>query len=237
MTPHIEASKDKIAKKVIMPGDPLRAKFIAEKYLTNCEVVSKVRGNYVYTGFYKETLVTVMASGMGMSSMGIYAYELYKFYDVDEIIRIGSAGAYEKTLNLFDIVLTKQSYNEGAYAYTYNNEECHLIKSDEQLNQKIKQQAEKLKLPIIIGNTLCSEVFEPYMPNADVFKNRLPKELNIINSEMESFSLFYIARLLNKKAACLTTISDNPYTNENMTSKQREVGFEQMIKLALEAIL
>lgn len=237
MTPHIEAKKGEIASKVIMPGDPLRAKFIAENYLEDYKIVSKVRGNNVYTGFYKGTLVTVMASGMGMSTMGIYAYELYKFYEANEIIRIGSCGTYKETLNLFDIILTENSYNEGAYAYTYDNKECHLIEADKSLNEKIKSMAEKLNLPLVTGNTLCSEVFEPYMTNASEFKNRLPKELNIVNSEMESFALFYIAKTLNKKAACLTTVSDNPFTGAKMTSKEREQGFKQMIELALESII
>ena len=237
MTPHIEAKKEEIANVVIMPGDPMRAKFIAEKFLKDYKIVSKVRGNNIYTGFYKGKKVSIAPSGMGMPSMGIYAYELYKFYDVKEIIRIGSAGAYSERLKLFDIVLTDNSYNEGMFAYTYSGKECHLIKSSDMLNNKIKNVSNKLNISLTFGNTLCTEVFEPYMTNSLEFKKRLPKELNIINSEMESFALLYVAKILNKDAACLTTISDSPFTNENMTTNQREKGFSDMITIALNTIL
>ena len=121
MTIHNEAKKEDIAKTVIMPGDPNRAEYIAKEFLTDARLVNNVRGMKAYTGYYNSKLVTVMASGMGMSSIGIYAYELYKFYDVDNIIRVGSCGVYKKELNLYDIILTDNSYNEGMFAYTFDN--------------------------------------------------------------------------------------------------------------------
>ncbi len=235
MTIHNEAKKEDIAKTVIMPGDPNRAEYIAKEFLTDARLVNNVRGMKAYTGYYNGKLVTVMASGMGMSSIGIYAYELYKFYDVDNIIRVGSCGVYKKELNLYDIILTDNSYNEGMFAYTFDNNDCHQVSASKELNSKIMKVAEKMNISLKIGNTLCVEVFEPYMTDSKKFKKRLPN-INIINSEMESFALFYIAKTLGKNASCLTTVSDNPYTNEKMTRDEREAGFKQMIKLALEVL-
>ena len=236
MTIHNEAKKEDIAPLVLMPGDPKRATFIANNFLTNAKLVNDVRGMKAYTGYYKNKRVTVMASGMGMSSIGIYAYELFKFYEVETIIRVGSCGVYQKDLNLFDLVLTEKSYNEGSFAYTYASKDEHLVAANKELNDKIEKIASKQNLSLKKGNTLCVEVFEPYMADEKSFKERLPKNLNIINGEMESFALLYIAKTLGKKAACLTTVSDNPYTGKSMTSEEREAGFEQMIKLALEAL-
>lgn len=235
MTIHNEAKKEDIAKTVIMPGDPNRAEYIAKKFLTDARLVNNVRGMKAYTGYYNGKLVTIMASGMGMSSMGIYAYELYKFYDVDNIIRVGSCGVYQKDLNLYDIILTDNSYNEGMFAYTFDNNDCHQVSASQELNNKIKEAASRIHIPLKSGNTLCVEVFEPYMTNSNEFKKRLPA-INIINSEMESFALFYVAKTLGKNAACLTTVSDNPFTGATMTSREREEGFNQMIKLALEVL-
>ncbi len=237
MTIHNEAKKEEIAPLVIMPGDPKRATFIAENFLTEAKLVNDVRGMKAYTGYYKGTRITVMASGMGMSSIGIYAYELYKFYDVETIIRVGSCGVYQKELNLFDLVLTDKSYNEGSFAYTFASKNDHIVEADTTLNNKIVKKAEEMNLSLKIGNTLCVEVFEPYMIDIQSFKNRLPEDLNIINGEMESFALLYIAKMLGKKATCLTTVSDNPYRNLSATREEREVGFKQMITLALDALI
>ena len=143
MTPHIEAKKGEIAKTVLMPGDPLRAKFIADTFLTDVKLVNDVRNMYAYTGLYKGIEVTVMASGMGMPSIGIYSYELYKFYDVENIIRIGSAGAYTENLNLFDVVLATDSYSLSSYGKTQGYLSDN-IKASEYLNNKIKEVASNL---------------------------------------------------------------------------------------------
>lgn len=217
-----------------MPGDPKRATFIADNFLENARLVNDIRGMKTYTGYYKNKCVTVMASGMGLASMGIYAYELFKYYDVEEIIRIGSAGGYDNTLNLGDIVLTKYSYNEGAFAYTFASTKDHLVKASDKLNEKIIKRAKEMNLSLKIGNTLCTEVFEPYMLEKEKFINRIPKDLNILNSEMESFALLYIANKLGKEASCLTTISD--INDEHMSSQAREQNLKVMITLALESL-
>ena len=134
-TPHNEANLNDIASTVIMPGDPLRAQYIAENFLTDYKLVNDVRNMYAYTGFYKGKQITIMASGMGMPSMGIYSYELFKFYNVQNIIRIGSCGGYSPDLKLFDIILSEQSFSESNFALNFNNENCHLVKSSQKLNR------------------------------------------------------------------------------------------------------
>ena len=136
-TPHNEAKIGEIAKTVIMPGDPLRAKYIAENFLNNYKLVNSVRGMYAYTGTYKGKEITVMAHGMGMPSIGIYCYELYKIYEVENIIRIGSCGAYKPDLKLFDIILSENVFTESNFALTLNNEDCHIVSSDSSLNKII----------------------------------------------------------------------------------------------------
>lgn len=236
MTPHIEAKKEDIAKIVIMPGDPKRATFIAENYLEDYKLVNEVRGMYAYTGYYKNTRVTVMASGMGMPSMGIYSYELFKVYDVEKIIRIGSCGAYLEELKLFDIILAEQVYNEGNFALTLNNDRCHLVSASKEFNEKIKQTALENNIKIYTGNTVCSEVFDAYMTDLNQFLNRIPGGLNVIAAEMEAFALFYTAKLLNKKAACLMTVVDSKYIKEIATLEERETNLRKMIELALNSI-
>jgi len=145
MTPHNEAKKEDIAKIVLMPGDPLRAKYIAENFLSDVKLVNSVRGMYAYTGEYKGKRITVMAHGMGNGSIGIYSYELYKFYDVDKIIRIGSCGAYKEGLKLLDVILAENAYSEGAYAKLQNGCEDNLIPASKELNEKIIETANEKK--------------------------------------------------------------------------------------------
>ena len=159
MTPHNEARKEDIAKVVLMPGDPLRAKYIAEHYLDNYKLVNSVRNTFAYTGFYHGKKVTVMASGMGMPSMGIYSYELFKYYDVDEIIRIGSAGAYTDKLNLYDLVLVDGAYSESTYAKEQNGESKNILYSNKELNNHIKDVALKLNLNLHYNTIHSSDVF------------------------------------------------------------------------------
>ena len=162
-TPHNKATLEKKTKNVIMPGDPKRAKLIAEKYLENYKLVNDVRGIFAFTGKYKGKEITIMASGMGIPSMGIYSYELFKFYDVENIIRIGSCGALVPELELFDIVLAKNVYTESNYALTFASEDCHTVSSSIELNTKIKNTAKSLHYDLICGNTVCSEVFDEYI--------------------------------------------------------------------------
>lgn len=235
-TPHNEAKLGEIAKTVIMPGDPLRAKYIAENFLDDSKLVNQVRGIYAFTGKYKGNDVTIMASGMGMPSMGIYSYELYKFYDVENIIRIGSCGAYKPELKLFDIILSEKVYSESNYALTLNNEDCHIIGSNDNLNSAIKLSSEKNNIPIVCGNTVCTDCFDVYMTDVNKFLNRIPKEFNPISAEMEAFALFYNAKLLNKKASCLMSVVDSKYIDKIASSEERQTGLNNMIIVALESL-
>lgn len=235
-TPHNEANIEDIAKTVIMPGDPLRAKYIAEKFLDDFKLVNKVRGMYAFTGYYNGKRVTVMASGMGMPSMGIYSYELFKFYNVDNIIRIGSCGAYKPELKLFDIILSTSAFSESNFAFTLNNDSCHIAESSKELNEKIKESASKNNIQITCGNTVCTDCFDVYMTDVNKFLDRVPKGFTPISAEMEAFSLFYVAKMLNKNASCLMSVVDSKFIKEIATPEQRERNLDDMIKIALDSI-
>lgn len=232
MTPHIEASMGEIAKTVIMPGDPLRAKHIAETYLKDAKLVNTIRNMLAYTGTYEGKEVTVMASGMGMPSIGIYSYELYKFYDVENIIRVGSAGAYTKDLNLYDIVLVNGCYSESSFAKTQNGCEDNMMYANDTLNFYIKQAAEENNIPITLANVHSSDVC--YKEN-DNFEE-IYKKYGCMCVEMESFALFHNANVLNKKAACILTISNSLITQEETTPQERQNSFDKMIELALKSL-
>lgn len=235
-TPHNEANIKDIAKTVIMPGDPLRAKYIAEKFLDDFKLVNKVRGMYAFTGYYNGKRVTIMASGMGMPSIGIYSYELFKFYDVDNIIRIGSCGAYKPELKLFDIILSNSAFSESNFAFTLNNDNCHIAESSKELNEKIKESALKNNIQITYGNTVCTDCFDVYMTDVNKFLDRVPKGFDPISAEMEAFSLFYVAKMLNKNASCLMSVVDSKFIKEIATPEQRERNLDNMIKIALDSI-
>ena len=236
-TPHNEANKGDIAKTVIMPGDPLRAKYIVENFFENYKIVNEVRGMYAYTGTYKGKTLTVMASGMGMPSMGIYSYELFKFYDVENIIRIGSCGAYLPELNLFDIILSENVFSEGNYALTLNNDNCHIASSSKELNSIIENTAIENNIKLTKGNTVCTDCFDVYMTDVNKFLERIPNEFNPISAEMEAFALFYNANLLGKNATCLMSVVDSKYIKDIATTEQRQTGLNNMITLALDAAI
>ena len=236
-TQHNEANLGDIAKTVIMPGDPLRAKYIAESFLDNYKLVNSVRGIYAYTGKYKGKELTVMASGMGMPSMGIYSYELYKFYEVENIIRIGSCGGYKPDLKLFDIVLAETTFSESNFALTLNNEDCHIVSSSKDLNAIIADSSKENNINIRVGNTVCTDCFDVYMTDVNKFLERIPEGFNPLSAEMEAFALFYVAKILNKKAACLMSVVDSKYIKEIATPEERQTGLNNMIKLALETSL
>ena len=237
MTPHNEAKKEDIANIVVMPGDPLRAKYIAENFLDNYVLVNSVRGMYAYTGNYKGKRITVKAHGMGMPSVGIYCYELYKYYDVDTIIRIGSCGGYSKDLNLFDIILSENCFSEGNYALTLNNEDCHIVSSTPSVNEVIKETANSNNVKLYVGNTVCTDCFDLYMTDVNQFLNRIPEGFNPLSAEMEAFALFYTAKMLNKKAACIMSVVDSKYIDKVATPEERQTGLNTMIKLALDSTL
>ena len=232
-TPHNEANVGDFAKTVIMPGDPKRAELIAKNYLTDSKLVNDVRGMKAYTGFYNGKKVSIMASGMGIPSMGIYSYELYKYYDVDTIIRIGSCGNYSEDLRLFDLILVDKTYTESNYALTLNNEDIHIAEPSKEVNSKIEDTANKMNIKIKTGTTLCSECFDVYMTDKSKCFERMPKDIKVIGAEMEAFALFYNAKLLNKKAATILTVVDDEIHGESADSESREKALTNMIELAL----
>ncbi len=232
MTEHIEAKSNEIAPIVIMPGDPLRAKMIAEKYLKDYKLVNKVRNNFAYTGYYNNKLVTVMASGMGMPSIGIYAYELYKFYNVEKIIRIGTCGAYTDKLKLYDTVLVDSIYSDSNYALVQSDYKENIINGFANLNNELIESSKKLNINLNIGRVHSSDVF---YKQDDNFKE-INEKYNCLGVEMESFALFNTARILNKEAACLLTISNSLVDGSTTSSEERQNKFFDMIEVALNIL-
>ena len=236
-TPHNEANKGDFAKTVLMPGDPLRAKYIVENFFDDYKLVNQVRGMLAYTGTYKGKEISVMAHGMGMPSVGIYSYELFKFYDVENIIRIGSCGGYKPELKLFDIVLSENVFSESNYALTLNNDDCHIVSSSKELNYIIENTAKETNSNIINGNTVTTDCFDLYMTDVNKFMERLPENFNPVSVEMEAFALFYNAKLLNKHASCLMSVVDSKFIKNVATAEERQTGLNNMIKLALDSAI
>ena len=235
-TPHTRAEKGQIAKTVLMPGDPLRAKFIAEHFLEGAVLVNDVRGMLGYTGSYGGRPVSVMGSGMGMPSIGIYSYELYSQYGVENIIRIGSAGSYTPKAKLFDVVLATGAYSESSYARTQSGFEGDVTRPSEELNQALRASARRLGVPLIEGMIHSSDVFYRETGNEHpLYWEKLRDEKGCLAVEMESFALFHNAARLGRRAACLLTISDSFVSPEITTAQQREKSFTQMMEVALGA--
>ena len=225
-TPHNEAVKGSIAKIVLMSGDPLRAKYIAEKYLENSELVNDVRGMYAYTGFYKGVRITVMGHGMGMPSIGIYAYELFKFYDVEVIIRMGSCGSYNPTYKIGDTILTNKVKTLSNISKEILGEEIYELP----IHEKIKESARDLNIELKEACVTTVDVFDVYFENI-----RNSKDIEIV--EMEAFGLFAMAKLLNKQCACLLTVVDGTYSKDEISPEDREKKLDAMIEIALDATL
>ena len=233
-TPHIELNDlSQIAKVVLMPGDPLRAKWIAETYLTDVVQINGVRNMLGFTGKYGKKKVTVMGSGMGMPSIGIYSYELFAFYGVEKIIRVGSAGSYSPNLKLYDVVLASAAWSESSYAKTMGVTNRSVIKPHQGLNNRLLKSAEKLGIPVKEAIIHSSDVF--YRVNPDEYKEIYSKH-NAECVEMESFALFANARALKKQAACILTISDSLVTKEATSSEERQTAFNKMIEVALNSL-
>lgn len=234
-TPHNEAKNGDFAKTVLMPGDPLRAKFIAETFLEDIRLVTGVRGMLGYTGTYQGKPISVMGSGMGMPSIGIYSYELYSQYGVENIIRIGSAGSYSEKAKLFDVVLATAAYSESTFAQIQNGYETHETYPDEELCEKLRKSAKKAGIPLVEGVIHSSDVF--YTEDKDYWK-KVRDEHDALVCEMESFALFHNARVLGKKAACIVTVSDHfVYTDRKATPEERQTSFTAMMKVALGTVL
>lgn len=233
-TPHNSASVGDIADIVIMPGDPKRAKYIAENFLENVVCFNEVRGMLGYTGKYKGKKVSVMGSGMGIPSMGIYAYELYKFYNVNTIIRIGSCGSYGQRLKLLDTYLVDKVFCEGNFALTLRNSNEHIIEASQDINEKIVKTADTLKIDLKIGNNITCECFDWYIDKKKML-SRIPKDFDYETVEMEAYALFNTAKYLDKKAACILTVVDSNTDMKTVSSEDREKSLNDMIILALES--
>ncbi len=233
---HINAEKGSIAEVVLMPGDPLRAKYIAENFLTDAVKVCDLRNMLGFTGFYKGVRVSVIGSGMGMPSMGIYAWELYHYFDVKKIIRIGTCGVVSPEVLVPELILATSSYSESIFAYTFDNYEGHRTYPSKELNEKIIACAKDLNYKLHIGDITTMDVFGPYI-DYDRVLNRIPKDVKPIGEEMEAFALFHIAKHFNREASCLLTAVDSKFSDVVLSGEEREKSLNDMITLALEAIL
>lgn len=228
-TPHIAAQKNEIAKTVLMPGDPNRSEFIARNFLKDAKLVNDVRGVKGYTGFYNDTLVTVMASGMGMPSMGIYSYELFNFYDVDNIIRVGSCGAINKDIEVMDLVIGLGASTDSRYEKKFKLPGTFAPIGDFSLAQKAVSNAEKLGVNYHVGNVVSSDSFYDFDPN----DKHAWANMGVLAIEMESAALYMNAALTGKKALGIFTVSDQLIKEQYLTSEERETCFTQMIGVAL----
>ena len=229
-TPHNTAKKGDIAKKVLMPGDPLRAKFIAETYLENPVCFNTVRNMFGYTGTYKGQQVSVMGGGMGMPSIGIYSYELFNFYGVDQIIRIGSAGALQDHIKVMDVVIGMGACTDSNYAYQYGLPGTFAPIADYELMNKAIETAKRQGTNVVVGNVVSSDVFY----NADPTVNDRWRSMGVLAVEMEAAALYMNAAKAKKKALCMLTISDHIYTGEALCAEDRQLGFGKMMEIALE---
>ena len=228
-TPHISAKKEDIAKTVLMPGDPLRSEFIAKNFLTNPVLVNDVRGVHGYTGEYNGKKVTVMASGMGQPSIGIYSYELFNFYDVDTIIRVGTCGSFHPDLHARDIIVAMGACTNGNYAMQYNLPGTFAPIADFNLVRKAAEECEKAGVHYKVGNIFSSDIFyDESNSGMDWAK------MGVLGVEMESAALYCNAARAGKKALCICTVSDSfIYPEENTTAEERQNSFTAMMKIAL----
>ncbi len=234
-TPHIESREEEISELVLMPGDPLRAKYIADNFLEDVIIVNRVRNMTAYTGNYKGKRITVFPSGMGIPSIGIYAYELFKFYNVKKIIRIGTSGSLHKDIKLRDVVLSKGAFCKTYWNKLLDNGTDDYVESSSMLNNSILDVADSKSINIRYGKTITSDVFDLYCDSMEDFEANFPDD-DFLSVEMEAFALFYCARKLNRDAACLMTVVDSKYDKSSLTSEDRENSLNDMITLALEAI-
>ena len=229
-TPHNAANKGDFAPTVLMPGDPLRAKYIAETFLEDVKQVSSVRNMFGYTGFYQGKKISVMGSGMGMPSIGIYAHELYSQYGVEKIIRIGSCGAYSPDCKLFDLIIAQGACTNSSWAHQYGLPGTFSAIADFEMLKAAYDKAKEINARVHVGNVLSSDIF--YNDKPEVWKNWA--RMGILAVEMESYALFATAASLNKKALTILTVSDSFITPEITTAEQREKSFVEMMKVALE---
>jgi purine-nucleoside phosphorylase len=230
-TPHIDSQAGAFAATVLMPGDPQRAKFIADNFLQDVVQVNSVRGMLGYTGTYNGRAISVMGSGMGMASIGIYSYELFSSYNVERIIRIGSCGSYTADLNLYDVIIAEDAWSESTFARTQGVSEADILEASPALVAELESHAKALQIDYTKGRIHSSDVF--YRQNFDDYQT-IRDQHGCQAVEMEAFALFANAQATNKQAACVLTVSDSLVTHEATTAAEREQAFTNMMKIALE---
>lgn len=232
---HINAKKSDIAEIVLLPGDPLRAKYIAENFLENAKLVTNVRNMLGYTGTYNGKRVTVMGHGMGMASVGIYAFELFYFYNVQKIIRIGTCGVCSQEVKIPEIILADKFYTEGTFGFQYDGYKSRIETPAADIVADIEQAARKKGLKIHKGAVITTDVFGPYVDD-DAILRRVPSDLKILGEEMEGFALVHVANSFNRKAAVLLTAVDSKFTDIIVTPEDRQTSLNDMIRLALDTL-
>jgi purine-nucleoside phosphorylase len=230
-TPHIDSQTGAFAATVLMPGDPQRAKFIADNFLQDVVQVNSVRGMLGYTGTYNGRAISVMGSGMGLASIGIYSYELFSSYNVERIIRIGSCGSYTADLNLYDVIIAEDAWSESTFARTQGVSEADILEASPALVAELESHAKALQINYTKGRIHSSDVF--YRQNFDDYQT-IRDQHGCHAVEMEAFALFANAQATNKQAACVLTVSDSLVTHEATTAAEREQAFTNMMKIALE---
>ena len=235
MSIHIESKKEDIADVVVMSGDPLRAKYIAENFLDEYKMVNDVRNMYGFTGYYKGKRVTIFSHGMGIPSIGIYAYELYKFYDVKKIIRVGTCGTINRDVRLRDVILATSAYSVSTFPLLFDGDRDKEYSASRYLNDVIINTANELGIELKIGKIITSDVFDPYV-DLEKFTSCFPNDA-YLGSEMEAFGLFYLAYKLKKEAACLLTVVDSKYDKKALSSDERQMTLNDMITVALDSLL
>lgn len=235
MAIHIESKKEDIADVVIMCGDPLRAKFISENYLDEYKMVNSVRNMLGFTGYYKGKRITVFSHGMGIPSIGIYAYELYQFYDVKKIIRLGTCGSLKSSVDIKDVILATSAYSISTFPLLFGGDREKEFNASKELNDDIMDAASELGIPLKVGKIITADVFDPYAFDQENFKSCFPTD-NYLASEMEAFGLFYLAHKMNRQAACLITVVDSKHDKRAMTSEERQKSLNEMITIALETL-
>jgi len=228
MTPHNSAQFGDVAKKVIMSGDPLRSRFIAENYLEDVKLYNEIRGMYGFTGTYKGRPVSVQGHGMGIPSMGIYSYELFTFHDVDTIIRVGTCGSPDPSVELGSVVLAEHAYTDSNYGYQFDLPEGYLSAADPELLKKAESVAKEMGLNVIKGDVFSSDIFY-----GEPGKTPIYAEYDVVGVEMEAYALYTNAFAKGKKALTILSVSDNIATGKELSAAERQVGLRSMIELAL----
>ncbi len=228
-TAHISAKEGEIAKTVLMPGDPLRAKFIAETFLTDVSIYNEVRGMYGYTGYYKGRKISVQGSGMGVPSMGIYSYELFNFYGVENIVRIGTAGSMCESVKIRDVIIGMGACTNSNYADQYNFPGTYAPIASYELLSKVVDIAKSQGVDVKVGNVLSSDTFYSDTPDISAWS-----KMGVLAVEMEAAALYMNAARAGKSALCILTISDEILTGKATTSDERQTSFTQMMEIALE---